>query len=164
MTAADQLWARAYAQQALSDLEARESLAIAGAEKCHRLHYLQMAAEKVCKAHLTIANGHDAVRRTHGYTARNLPQIARMIYPRLFSRRLADWQIKAIARLALEIELVAPALNESSRREDNAEYPWTDGTGTIQTPCLYSFPNIDDSMQLVALVIRLLRAAAESYL
>lgn len=45
--ATDREWARAYALQALSDLEVRDRLAVAGAEKCHRLHYLQMAAEKV---------------------------------------------------------------------------------------------------------------------
>jgi hypothetical protein len=45
--ATDQAWASAYARQALSDLATRELLASTGAHKCHRLHFLQMAAEKV---------------------------------------------------------------------------------------------------------------------
>ncbi|MGA6980922.1 MAG: hypothetical protein WCC95_04355 [Candidatus Sulfotelmatobacter sp.] len=52
MPATDQDWARAYAKQALSDLDAREKLESAGVHKCHRLHFLQMAAEKLCKAYL----------------------------------------------------------------------------------------------------------------
>jgi hypothetical protein len=70
---AKSLWARGYAKQALSDLEAREILVSGNAEKCHRLHFLQMASEKVCKAYLTMANGHENVRKTHAYVARNLP-------------------------------------------------------------------------------------------
>jgi hypothetical protein len=62
--ATDQNWARAYAKQALSDLDARDELAIRGVQKCHRLHFLQMAAEKICKAHLASANGHENVRKT----------------------------------------------------------------------------------------------------
>jgi hypothetical protein len=55
MSERDDSWA--YAKQALSDLDARESLVSAGSSKCHRLHFLQMAAEKVCKAYLVKTNG-----------------------------------------------------------------------------------------------------------
>jgi len=58
MLTKDEDWARAYAKQALSDLDVREILVRGNTEKCHRLHFLQMAAEKTCKAYLTIANGH----------------------------------------------------------------------------------------------------------
>jgi len=80
MLPSDNDWATAYARQALSDLDAREKLALAGAHKCHRLHFLQMAAEKVCKAHLTTINGHSRVRKTHAYVAKVLPVIARKLY------------------------------------------------------------------------------------
>jgi hypothetical protein len=53
----DKDWARGYARQALSDLRARDILVSANAEKCHRLHFLQMAAEKACKARLIAQNG-----------------------------------------------------------------------------------------------------------
>jgi len=53
----DEDWAGGYARQALSDPDAREILVRGNAEKCHRLHFLQMAAEKTCKAYLTMTNG-----------------------------------------------------------------------------------------------------------
>ena len=65
--------------------------------------------------------------------------------------------------MAGEIELIAPACDAEKTREDNSEYPWTDGQGVIQTPCRYSFPNIDDSDRLLVLVIKLIRTAAEAY-
>jgi len=50
MLTKDEDWARAYAKQVLSDLDVREILVRGNTEKCHRLHFLQMAAEKTCKA------------------------------------------------------------------------------------------------------------------
>ncbi|HXW15193.1 MAG TPA: hypothetical protein VEN79_11845, partial [Terriglobia bacterium] len=85
----DQNWAKSYAMQALSDLRAWDVLvgARAGksgggarAKKCHRLHFLQMAAEKTCKAHLTLENGHEMVKNRHAYVKDNLPLIARNFY------------------------------------------------------------------------------------
>jgi len=46
----DEEWAGGYARQALSDPDAREIPVRGNAEKCHRPHFLQMAAEKTCKA------------------------------------------------------------------------------------------------------------------
>ena len=73
-------WARGYARQALSDLRVREALALGRAEKCHRLHFLQMASEKACKAYLVSENGHENVRKSHAYIAKTLPIIARHFY------------------------------------------------------------------------------------
>jgi len=41
---------RAFAVQAISDRKARDLLAQANTDTCHEFHYLQMAAEKTCKA------------------------------------------------------------------------------------------------------------------
>lgn len=159
-----QHWARAYALQALSDLRARDALARAGLEKCHRLHFLQMAAEKACKAYLTIKNGHESVRKTHGYVKRVLPILARAFYSSEHSDNdVPKWQMEQIRRFAREIELIAPACDDGDVREDNSEYPWLDGLGDVQTPCLYSFPKLDDGDRVVILLIRLIRTAAESY-
>jgi hypothetical protein len=157
-------WARGYARQALSDLRARETLAGANAEKCHRLHFLQMAAEKVCKAFLTKANGHDNVRKSHAYVARNLPIIARYFYTTLNDNNpIPQWEISQIRSLAHEIEVLAPACDDGDVRRDNTEYPWEDGKGEIQIPCEYSFPNIDDGARTIIRLIRLIRTASESY-
>lgn len=160
----DEGWAGAYARQALSDLAAREILVRGNAEKCHRLHFLQMAAEKTCKAYLTMANGHEKVRKTHAYVARNLPIIARRFYSLLNdNNRISRWEISEIKRLAREIEALAPACDHGDVREDNSEYPWQDGKGNVKTPCEYEFPKINDGHRTIIRLIRLLRAASEFY-
>ena len=158
-----QEWARAYALQALSDLRAREVLVKAGTEKCHRLHYLQMAAEKTCKAHLTSANGHDSVRKTHAYVQTVLPTIARHFYSTNEESKLQGWQLEQIKRLAREIEVIAPACDAGDVREDNSEYPWLDSQGRVETPCRYKFPNIDDGDKGIVHLIKVIRSAAEVY-
>lgn len=163
MQATDQDWARSYARQALSDLRAREALVIAKVEKCHRLHFLQMAAEKACKAHLTIKNGHDKVRKSHAYVKRNLPIIAMHFYAVINpNRKQALRQLQEIKHLAGEIEVLAPACDGDDRR-DNSEYPWEDGNGNICTRCDYSFPNIDDGSRAIIPLIKLIREACGSY-
>jgi hypothetical protein len=163
MTATDADWARAYAKQALSDLRAREALITAKAEKCHRLHFLQMAAEKICKASLVKTHGHDQVRRTHACVQKQLPNIAREVFSRNKGTKTQSWQMKSIRRFAREIELVAPACDAADTREDNSEYPWLDAQGTVQTPCDYSFPDINDGDKMIVQLIRLIRSAAEDF-
>jgi hypothetical protein len=164
VAATDKDWARAYAKQALSDLDVRDQLAIAGAHKCHRLHSLQMAAEKVCKAHLTPANGHENVRKTHAYIEKNLPIIARLFYSSANDDNpMARWETQEIKRLAGEIQVLAPACDAEGARPDNSEYPWRDGHGDVRTPCEYKFPNIGDESRTIIRLIRLIRTAAESY-
>jgi hypothetical protein len=164
MPATDEEWARSYAIQALSDLEAREKLADANANKCHRLHFLQMAAEKTCKAYLTSANGHDKVRKSHAYVARNLPILARHFYAVINDdNRIKHWELSEIRRLAREIEFLAPACDDGDLRRDNSEYPWEGARGEICTPCEYNFPNIEDGSRPIVRMIRLIRRAAEYY-
>ncbi len=162
MSATDQDWARAYAKQALSDLDAREKLAIAGAHKCHRLHFLQMAAEKVCKAYLTTNNGHGNVRKTHAYVAKQLPLIASTFYSS-GGNRIAVWEVSEIKRLAHEIQVLAPACDDGNVRLDNCEYPWEDAGGNVQVPSEYNFPKLDDGSRTIVRLIRLIRTASESY-
>jgi len=163
-------WARGYARQALSDLRVREALVDPKlkVEKCHRLHYLQMAAEKVCKAHLmAAADGLDHVieiRKSHAYIAGSLPAIARQYYARINqNNEISRWEISEIKRLAREIQMLAPACKGEEIREDNSEYPWEDGKGNICIPCQYNFPNIDDGNRAIVRLISLIRTAAESY-
>jgi hypothetical protein len=165
LPATDQDWAQAYAKQALSDLNARERLAEAGVHKCHRLHFLQMAAEKVCKAYLTTQNGHENVRKSHAYVERNLPIIARSFYAisTTTNNQITRWEISEIRRISREIQVLAPACDDGGTREDNSEYPWKDGNGSVRTPCEYAFPNLDDGSRAIVRLIRLIRAASESY-
>lgn len=163
MSQTDDSWARAYAKQALSDLDAREALVLAGVSKCHRLHFLQMAAEKTCKAYFVKTNGHQHLKKSHAYVKTILPQVARGLYSNLDESNVAKRsRVSAVRHFAREIELLAPACNDGGR-DDNSEYPWTDGTGEVKIPCEYSFPNIDDLSRNIVPLIRLIRSAAELY-
>ena len=163
MPATDLDWQRAYALQALSDLEARDIVANGGADKCHRLHFLQMAAEKVCKAYLVAANGHENVRKSHAYVASTLPLLARQFYGVAREAELQQWQVRAIRHFAQEIELLAPACDDGGTREDNSEYPWLNAGAEVQAPCRYNFPRIHDGDRTLVSVIHLLRKAATVY-
>lgn len=171
----DQSWAKSYARQALSDLRAWGALVgppegksglDAPPAKCHRLHFLQMAAEKTCKAHLTLNLGHERVKKTHAVVKDNLPTMARQFYPASSpNKEIARWEIAAIKHLAGEIELLAPACDHAGTREDNTEYPWEDNNGKVFTPSDYSFPNIDDGPgnKSIGRLVKLIRTAAESF-
>src|SRR4051812_46002265 len=71
-------WSRAYAVQALSDLQARDILIKGEADECHQLHFLQMACEKLCKAHQCDhgTNPKD-LQKSHAHIAKTLPIIVR---------------------------------------------------------------------------------------
>jgi hypothetical protein len=123
-----------------------------------------MAAEKVCEAHLTSANGHENIRKIHAYIEKNLPVLARPFYSRINNNKaMARWETQEIKRVAKEIQLLAPACDDEATRPDNSEYPWQDGRGDVQTPGEYNFPNIDDENRMIVRLIKLIRTASESY-
>ena len=72
-------WAKAYARQANADLATWIALAPnESIPECHKLLFLQMACEKLVKAHLCSKGTDPAdVQASHGYTAKNLPIIIR---------------------------------------------------------------------------------------
>ena len=72
-------WVKVYARQADADFKTWAALQgnVAVAE-CHKLLFLQMACEQLCKAHL-IKGGTspEALQTSHGYVANPLPVIIR---------------------------------------------------------------------------------------
>jgi hypothetical protein len=157
-------WARAFAEQALSDLQARAILAGSDADKCHRLHFLQMAAEKICKAHLIDANGYDAMKHVHCVVAKHLPIIIRQLLIQQSQKDSAIQQrVKFAKHLGAEIDILSPSCKAAGAREENSEYPWSWADFSIGIPCKFSFPNIDESDREFVPLIKLLRVAAESY-
>jgi hypothetical protein len=71
-------WSRAYARQARADLDAREALLGAEVPACQHLHFLQMACEKISKAHRCLGGADpETLMHSHGFAAKVLPQIAR---------------------------------------------------------------------------------------
>src|SRR6185312_13020935 len=75
-------WAVGFARQADADFrgwELFEQHPQAVAAPCHKLLFLQMACEKLCKAYLLRANicSPATVQTSHGFIAKHLPMIVR---------------------------------------------------------------------------------------
>ncbi len=139
---------RSYALQAQADLKARESLLVAPVPSCQHLHLLQMACEKIAKAHRCLGGADpETLMGSHGVAANVLPQIARELMRRsVFAAGLAVAQggVDAIVRqLAREVDLLAPAVDDGGRRPDNCEYPWEDAGGTLHVPAEYDFGSLE---------------------
>lgn len=118
-----ELWWR----QAASDHSVFVHLRRAGIPKCHLLHYLQMATEKISKAYLW-RSGH-APPKTHvGFVRflralpdrrRDLDHIAAVLG---FGRGqdLDNW-VRSVLPLAYSLQNLAPA---AAGNGPNPEYPW----------------------------------------
>jgi hypothetical protein len=140
-------WSRAYARQALADLDAREALLGAEVPACQHLHFLQMACEKISKAHRCLGGADpDTLMHSHGFAAKVLPQIARELLRRsVFAAELpaARSQIEPMVRqLAREVDLLTPAVDDDGRRPDNCEYPWEDPGGALHVPADQEFERL----------------------
>src|SRR5487761_19124 len=137
-------WARGYARQADADFRAwdlYQKHPEALSAECHKLLYLQMACEKLCKAHL-IRRGSspEALRTSHGYIAEPLPVIIKQeISFRNRNLKTVAWLVRHVAHLAREIELLNPAVQRAGHRPDNCEYPW-ESAGKVISPLDHSFP------------------------
>lgn len=139
-------WSLAYAKQARSDWDARQALLKdAKLPACHQLHFLQMACEKLCKAYLcAYGSNPEDLQSSHAYVGKVLPVVFRMRVLRGSKRTLKSqaWLLKYVESIAREIELLAPAVKDGGRRQDNCEYPWEDGAGNVLVPSERQFPNL----------------------
>lgn len=141
MSAGDR-WAKAYARQANADLATWIALAPNKViPECHKLLFLQMACEKLVKAHLCSKGTDPAdLQASHGYTAKNLPIIIRehLVAAGKKPNEIV-WILKHAKHLANEIELLAPAIRRGGQRPDNCEYPWEDSGGILHMPLDWAF-------------------------
>ena len=138
-------WAGAYARQAAADWATHERLwPEAAVPDCHKLMFLQMACEKLAKAHLRRFGADPAaLQSSHAYAAKTLPVIVRLQLRRPGTRvRNAPWVLAMVRRLAREIELLAPAVDDGGGRPDNCEYPWADARGRLHVPAEWTFPTV----------------------
>jgi hypothetical protein len=141
-------WGRAFAKQSRADFDSWKSLNASSAPRfpyCHKLHFLQMACEKICKAYLfRSGSAIENLISSHAYTAKNLLLILRNQVERKTNRPLSKYSRKfhEIKLLAREIELLSPAVDDHHKRPDNCEYPWELSSGVIRIPCEYEFPNL----------------------
>jgi hypothetical protein len=140
MNAQQRLWC----SQARSDYDTFKLLNRHGSAPCHQLHYLQMATEKLAKAHFwrsnrpptashraftvfvrTLLRGHDEKART---------RVAQALgYGSEFEYQAAT---KTLLPVAYEIERLAPALAFDG---PNAEYPWP-AQDPASAPVDFEFP------------------------
>ncbi|MGA9527414.1 MAG: hypothetical protein WBS24_04805 [Terriglobales bacterium] len=122
-------------EQAASDLNTYEILARSTLPACHRLHYLQMWLEKLCKAHLYFES--DQRQFTHKFVAKHLPKLV------IDHWRRTNFQAGGIAgsvrELCREIDQLHPQVDNDGRSPDNVEYPWISMSGRIETPAKWHF-------------------------
>jgi hypothetical protein len=137
-------WLEGYARQADVDFKAwelYEKYPEAVAADCHKLLFLQMACEKLCKAHLILnKTPPQALQTSHAYIAGSLPIVIREQI--LVMRQSLDGMmgvIQHVRHLANEIELLNPAVDRAGLRPDNCEYPWDDAGGILRSPLDWSF-------------------------
>jgi hypothetical protein len=141
MATAEQ-WAMGYARQADADFTSWQAIESDEAvHPCHRMLFLQMACEKLCKARL-IQGGTppDALQTSHGYVANPLPIIMREQLLFMGQNLPAKTGLLTFARhIAAEIEILNPAVDRNGRRSDNCEYPWVDGAQVLHSPLDWEF-------------------------
>ena len=141
-------WRRGYARQAWADLKTREMLSgPAGRDvpECHRLHFLQMACEKLVKAHLYFGGSPPGkIQSSHAVIAKHLPIIVNEYYRRQKGQNLPHHLMARVRSLSREIELLAPAVDNAGLQPANCEYPWLDtATRRVFVPVDYGFRNLD---------------------
>ncbi len=137
-------WAKAFARQADADFRAYElyqKWPDAVAAECHKLLFLQMACEKLCKAHVIRAGIHTPheVQSSHGFVQKHLPTIMRQEIANsgAFPKK-ASWATSTIRQLSGEIEILSPAMDRAGQRPDNCEYPW-DADNKVLSPLDHQF-------------------------
>ncbi len=119
-------WSRGYARQAGADyfawnyLQNHPELNFA---RCHKLQFLQMACEKLCKAYLCNTGMQPAaVQSSHAFTAKNLPVLIRAHLGRLKEKNsVVESLLKLTRQIGREIELLAPSVDNAGKRPDNCE-------------------------------------------
>jgi len=140
-------WQLAFLKQARSDWEAYQATRQAVWPHCHRLHFLQMATEKLGKA--LLLGGHSKLENiTHSHSAfvkfMHIASNNQSLQAQLkITKSQLRAEFKRLLPLAYEIEHLAPALAQDG---PNPEYPWLDKSGQICVPVEYPFP-LTNSLQ-----------------
>jgi hypothetical protein len=163
-------FADAFAAQGRSDWEVYQHLS--GLPKpsfprCHQLHYLQMATEKIAKAYRIRDTDGDVDALAHSHTGFEEFVNAFFRAPAIrteFQGRDAALQTlqRSAQTLAREIEKLAPAIDRLVSPE-NSEYPW-ERDDRVLLPCEFDYPNLSMLTQPGGrAVMRLVQRAFEGY-
>lgn len=134
-----QSFSEAFASQAESDLDAYESLTETSLPVSHRLHYLQMWLEKLCKAYLWLPDSQaEDLRMKHNVVDKVLPRLIGQYWQRLGFQEKSN--LASIREICREIDLLHPQVDDGGRRPQNVEYPWRDRSGQVNVPFQHTFP------------------------
>ncbi len=159
-------WADVFAAQSRSDFQVYDTLPLA-VEDCHRLHYLQMAGEKIAKAYRLRDTEIGLEEAMKSHVAFSHFAASMLISPSSKTRYKGKeaWlqqTLKRVQGLAREIEKLAPAVDRQ-RSPANAEYPWAEEE-SIVTPCRYVYPVMTALRQPSGSeFLKLLRETIEDY-
>lgn len=128
----------AFVVQAKSDLDAYFVLAGSRLPASHRLHYVQMWLEKLCKAYLWLPDVHaEGLRGKHNVVEKVLPRLVVEHWRRVGFTRRPD--VAAIRELCCQVDLLHPQVDDDGRRPDNVEYPWIGASGDAEIPSQWAF-------------------------
>ena len=137
-------WAAAFAAQAQSDWQVCHLLSKqSDLPACHRLHYLQMACEKIAKAYRcrdTSAKLDQLLTRHVGFAKFMSSFLLSPAMRQQYRDKAAQLRQvrKGVLAIAREVEKLAPAVDGTDSPE-NAEYPWANGDAVV-VPCEYDYP------------------------
>jgi hypothetical protein len=115
-------WSWAFAEQAASDLDAYDLLSRSNLPACHRLHYLQMWLEKLCKAYLWRHEREGDLRMRHNVVAKVLPKMFAQYWRRMGFKQSPN--IQDLREICRKIDLLHPQIDDNGNQPDNVEYPW----------------------------------------
>ena len=134
-------WSLGYARQADADFCTFQLLQASTVPECHRLQFLQMACEKLVKAHLC-GTGMDSatMQSSHACVSKILPIVLRQqaVFVNLQGGKVQEL-MKHARLLSQEIEILAPAVKRGNQRPDNCEYPWEDHGALLHVPLDWTF-------------------------
>lgn len=126
----ERAWQVAFAREAASDLDVYELLCDQGSlPSCHRLHYLQMALEKMAKAYSWDPEQREGrsprFAVSHAVASKVLPTAFKESWRATTPSRAPPRALmQKVRQFCREVELLAPAVEDAGRRPDNCEYPW----------------------------------------
>jgi hypothetical protein len=139
-------WKKHFGRQAQSDYEVYKLLLKApNVPRCHSLHYLQMATEKLAKYFLAQPNKPPKASHAQFVSfiqcAQNFTALRRALY-----YESLDAFIEYLDTMAPAAQRIASLAPSSDMRCVNAEYPWerqTVQSSHIIAPCDYKFEEFD---------------------
>lgn len=137
-------WRTAFFAQAQSDYGMFRELNRGDVPMSHKLHYLQMATEKLAKAFMSPPTG-DSPPKVHNILVKFLqiskgrPEIRRKLGYESNPLAYSSY-INSLIGVAGQIEGLAPT---AADERPNPEYPWANAAGDVQCPAHYHFPEIN---------------------